>query len=284
MAEMTDRPAREARDVTEPEEVTGTVSEEPPAFPARARQREETLRRFRHLRTLSEDDPDRGALRRTLIEDHLAYARHIALRYGGRGELVEDFIQVAYMALVKAVDHFDPERGTAFLGYATPVILGEIKKYFRDATWDVHVPRAMQELTRSVRTAAEQLTRQLARSPTVAELAAHTGVAADLVTEALVAMDSYSVKSLDRPAGAEPDGPSLGDLLGEEDSAFEAVVNRTALKPLIQKLDERDRAILMMHFFQNMTQREIGKRLGYSQMHISRLLSSVLGRLRAALC
>ncbi|HZU58752.1 MAG TPA: SigB/SigF/SigG family RNA polymerase sigma factor [Actinocrinis sp.] len=250
----------------------------------RAEQRAEAMRRFQLLKSLNGDDPQRAELRSSLIEDHLSYARHIALRYGGRGELSEDFVQVAYLALVKAVDNFDPERGTGFLGYATPVILGEIKKYFRDATWDVHVPRAMQELTRTVRACNERLTRELSRSPTVAEIAEQIGETAEMVTEALVAMDSYTTASLDRPLRAEPGSPRLVDLLGGEDARLEAVVDRTALKPLIAALDERDRSILMMHFFQGMTQREIGARLGYSQMHISRLLSSVLGRLRAALC
>jgi RNA polymerase sigma-B factor len=249
-----------------------------------AEQRAATMRRFHRLSSLPGDDPQRAALRAELIEDHLPYARHIALRYGGRGELTEDFVQVAYLALVKAVDNFDPERGTAFLGYATPVILGEIKKYFRDATWDVHVPRSMQELTRTVRSCAEQMTRELARSPKIDEIAARISVPAELVTEALVAMDSYTAASLDRPLRADPGSPSLVDLLGGVDERLEAVVDRTALKPLIAALDERDRNILMMHFFQGMTQREIGARLGYSQMHISRLLASVLGRLRAALC
>ena len=249
-----------------------------------AEQRAAVMRRFHLLRSLRGDDPRRAELRTALIEEHLPYARHVALRYGGRGELTEDFVQVAYLALVKAVDNFDPERGTAFLGYATPVILGEIKKYFRDATWDVHVPRSMQELTRTVRACAERMTRELARSPRIDEIAARIAVPAELVTEALVAMDSYTVASLDRPLRGEPGSPSLVELLGGEDERLEAVVDRTALKPLIAALDERDRSILMMHFFQGMTQREIGARLGYSQMHISRLLASVLGRLRAALC
>ena len=191
---------------------------------------------------------------------------------------------MAYLALVKAVDNFDPERGTAFLGYATPVILGEVKKYFRDATWDVHVPRSMQELSRTVRSCVESMTRELARSPRIDEIATRIAVPAELVTEALLAMDSYTAASLDRPLRAEPGSPSLVDLLGGEDARLEAVVDRTALEPLIAALDERDRSILMMHFFQGMTQREIGAKLGYSQMHISRLLASVLGRLRAALC
>lgn len=270
---------------------SGESSDDPaadgtPAEPVspHAERRAETMRIFRRMRTLPPGDPVRERLRAEVIEDHMAYARRIAARYGGHGEVVEDFVQVAYLGLVKAVDNFDPERGTAFLGYATPVILGEIKKYFRDATWDVHVPRSMQELTRTVRACAERMTRELARSPKVEEIAARIAVPAELITEALVAMDSYTVASLDRPLRAEPGSPSLVDLLGGEDERLEAVVDRTALKPLIAALNERDRSILMMHFFQGMTQREIGARLGYSQMHISRLLASVLGRLRAALC
>jgi len=156
---------------------------------------------------------------------------------------------VAYLALVKAVDNFDPDRGTGFLGYATPVILGEIKTYFRDATWDLHVPRAMQELTQAVRTAA--------------------GV--------------YSITSLDRPARGEPAQASLVEFIGAEDPRIESVIDRTAVKPLIASLDDRDRQILLMRYFQDMTQREIGARLGYSQMHVSRLLAAIFARLRGAL-
>jgi RNA polymerase sigma-B factor len=181
-----------------------------------AKKRAETMVLFHRLKTLSQDDPARERLRTELIEDHMPYARHIALRYGGRGELTEDFVQVAYLALVKAVDNFDPDRGTGFLGYATPVILGEIKKYFRDATWDLHVPRAMQELTQAVRTAADHFTRERSRSPTVAELAGKLGVTSELVAEALVAAGVYSVTSLDRPARGEPAQPSLVEFIGVE--------------------------------------------------------------------
>jgi RNA polymerase sigma-B factor len=248
-----------------------------------AEQRAATMRRFHRLSSLPGDDPQRAALRAELIEDHLPYARHIALRYGGRGELTEDFVQVAYLALVKAVDNFDPDRGTGFLGYATPVILGEIKKYFRDATWDVHVPRAMQELTQAVRTAADQFTRERSRSPTVPELAEQLGVTSELVAEALVAAGVYSITSLDRPARGETAQSSLVEFIGAEDPRLESVIDRTAVKPLIAALDDRDRQILMMRYFQNMTQREIGARLGYSQMHVSRLLAAIFARLRGAL-
>lgn len=248
-----------------------------------AKKRAETMVLFHRLKALSQDDPARERLRTELIEDHMPYARHIALRYGGRGELTEDFVQVAYLALVKAVDNFDPDRGTGFLGYATPVILGEIKKYFRDATWDLHVPRAMQELTQAVRTAADHFTRERSRSPTVAELAEHLGVTSELVAEALVAAGVYSITSLDRPARGEPAQASLVEFIGAEDPRLESVIDRTAVKPLIASLDDRDRQILLMRYFQDMTQREIGARLGYSQMHVSRLLAAIFARLRGAL-
>ncbi|HEU5428423.1 MAG TPA: SigB/SigF/SigG family RNA polymerase sigma factor [Actinocrinis sp.] len=248
-----------------------------------AKKRAETMVLFHRLKALSQDDPARERLRTELIEDHMPYARHIALRYGGRGELAEDFVQVAYLALIKAVDNFDPDRGTGFLGYATPVILGEIKKYFRDATWDLHVPRAMQELTQAVRTAADHFTRERSRSPNVAELADQLGVTCELVAEALVAAGAYSITSLDQPARGEQAQASLAEFIGAQDPGLESVIDRTAVKPLIASLDERDRQILLMRYFQDMTQREIGARLGYSQMHVSRLLAAIFARLRGAL-
>lgn len=248
-----------------------------------AKKRAETMVLFHRLKALSQDDPARERLRTELIEDHMPYARHIALRYGGRGELAEDFVQVAYLALIKAVDNFDPDRGTGFLGYATPVILGEIKKYFRDATWDLHVPRAMQELTQAVRTAADHFTRERSRSPNVAELADQLGVTCELVAEALVAAGAYSITLLDQPARGEQAQASLAEFIGAQDPGLESVIDRTAVKPLIASLDERDRQILLMRYFQDMTQREIGARLGYSQMHVSRLLAAIFARLRGAL-
>lgn len=241
------------------------------------------MRAFEQLHALPRTDPRRERLRTSVIEEYLPHARHLALRYGGRGQLTEDFIQVAYLALVRAVDNFEPERGVGFLGYATPVILGEIKKYFRDATWDVHVPRAMRELTRTVRTATEQLTGELGRSPNVEEVAERVGVSTELVTEALVAEGVYRTASLDHPVGSDRQGMSLGDLLGAEDPALEQVINRASIKPLIAEMGERDRQLLMMRFFQGLSQREIAARIGYSQMHVSRLLAAIFTRLRAAM-
>lgn len=275
-----------SRDCHAPAEADGPPSEhdgESDSASPYAKKRAETMVLFQRLKSLSPRDPARAKLRTELIIDHMPYARHIALRYGGRGDLTEDFVQVAYLALVKAVDNFDPSRGTGFLGYATPVILGEIKKYFRDATWDVHVPRAMQELTQSVRMAVDQFTRERSRSPTVTEIAERVGASAEMIAEALVAAGVYSITSLDRPTRGESAQASLAEFIGAEDPRIESVIDRTAIKPLIAGLDDRDRQILMMRYFQNMTQREIGARLGYSQMHVSRLLTAIFTRLRGAL-
>ena len=249
-----------------------------------AERRAETMRVFKRMQQLALADPERERLRAAVIEDHMPYARNAAGRYGGRGELVEDFTQIAYLGLVKAADNFDPDYGTGFLGYATPVILGEIKRYFRDATWDVHVPRRLQELGAPLRDATEALARDLRRPPTLTELAGKLRADPKEVTEALCAAEAYTAGSLDQPVRADgDDGTTLADFLGTEDPRYEAVVNREALKPLLARLSERDKRILLMRFFRAMTQAEIGEELHISQMQVSRLLTRILGELRAGL-
>ena len=268
---------------------SGESSDDPaadatPAEPVspHAERRAETMRIFRRMRTLPPGDPVRERLRAEVIEDHMAYARRIAARYGGHGEVVEDFVQVAYLGLVKAVDNFDPEHGTGFLGYATPMIMGEIKRYFRDATWDVHVPRRMQELSSALRKVTEALTQELGRSPSVAELADRVKATPEEVIEAMDAASAYTTASLDRPVRVDAaEGASLAEFVGGEDPRFEAVVNREVLKPLLAKLGERDKRILMMRFFRGMTQSQIGEELHVSQMQVSRLLTRILEDLRA---
>jgi RNA polymerase sigma-B factor len=220
-------------------------------------------------------------LRAEVVEDHMAYARHIARRFGrGRDGNAEDFAQVAYLGLVKAVDNFDPEHGTGFLAYATAMIVGEIKRYFRDATWDVHVPRRMQELTSALHRSSDALTAELGRPPTIGELADALGCGRDEVVEALDASGAYRTASLDRPVGQEQEGASLGDMLGQEDPAFERTVDREVLRGLVAELGERDKRILLLRFFRGMTQQEIGEELGVSQMQVSRLIAQLLARLR----
>jgi RNA polymerase sigma-B factor len=264
--------------------VTTGVSEQ------RAEQRAETMRVLLRMAELPRDDPERARLRAEVIEDHMPYARHIAQRYGGRGAAGsagasggsgEDFEQVAYLGLVKAVDNFDPEHGTGFLGYATPMIIGEIKRYFRDATWGVHVPRRMQELSGALRKATDTLVHELGREPTIAELAEHLGADPEEIVEAIDAAGAYTTASLDHPVNTEEQGASLLDFMGEQDERFDAVIDRQVLTGLLAGLGERDKRILLMRFFRGMTQAEIGEELGVSQMQISRLLNRILRELRA---
>jgi RNA polymerase sigma-B factor len=249
----------------------------------REAQRAETMRVLRRIAALPADDPERARLRDEVVEDHMPYARHIARRYGRLGVTDEDFEQVAYLGLVKAVDNFDPEYGTGFLGYATPMIVGEIKRYFRDATWSVHVPRHMQELTGEMYSAVDALTTELGRGPTLRELAARLGVGVEELVEALDAAEAYNIVSLDCPIGrtGADDGECLGELLGAEDPGYERAVDREVLRGLVDELGERDRRILLMRYFRGMTQSEIGERLGVSQMQVSRLISRILTELRA---
>ena len=184
------------------------------------------------------------------------------------------------MGLVKAVDNFDPEHGTGFLGYATPMIIGEIKRYFRDATWGVHVPRHMQEVTGALHKAVEEMTAERGRAPTIPELAERLDIGQDEIVEALDASEAYRTASLDHPVGNEQDGASLGELMGGNDPGFDLAVDLEVLRSLVTGLPERDKRILLMRFFRNMTQSEIGEELGISQMQVSRLIARILGELR----
>jgi len=256
-----------------------------PADPSgRAEQRAETLRKFRELARMAPDDAKRAVLREELIADHMNYARYVAARFSAPPGAAEDLSQVAYLALVKAVDNYDPDYGVAFIGYVTPMITGEIKRYFRDSTWDVHVPRRMQELSLALRGATEDLAHKLGRSPTVEELAVRLEATVEEVVEAADAANAYSAASLDRPVdNGDEHGVALGEFVGAEDAGFEGVVDRTALKPLLARLPERDKRILMMRFFRGMTQSQIAEEIGVSQMQVSRLLTRILTELREGL-
>jgi RNA polymerase sigma-B factor len=232
------------------------------------------------MATLPEGDPERARLREAVIRDHMDYARGIAMRYGRRGGPAEDLVQVAYLALVKAVDNFDPGRGSGFLAYATPTIVGEIRRYYRDATWDVHVARSLRELAVGLHGAADELVGRLGRQPSVAELAEQLGVDREDVIEALDASCAYSAESLDSPVGPGPGASELGELVGRLDPGFEAVVDRQVLKEQVAALSERDKRILLMRFFRGKTLGEIGAELGISSMQVSRLLARILARLR----
>lgn len=233
------------------------------------------------LRRMPATDAEYEELREHVISEYMSYARYIAGRFRMRGESQSDLEQVAYVGLVKAVDNFDPDYGATFLTYATPMIAGEVRRHFRDTTWDVHVPRKAQENAIAVRAVESELAQQLGHPPSAAEIAERLDLSADEVAEAYEAHIAHHTASLDVPiAMADGDGASLGELLGDDDPGFELVVDRETLKPLLAELGPRDKRILLMRFFRNMSQTEIGEELGVSQMQVSRLLSQILGRLR----
>lgn len=249
-----------------------------------ARERAEARAALFHLRTLPGDHPEYDGLREHVIGEYMSYARYVARRFRQRGEPAQDLEQVAYLGLVKAVDNFDPGYGTTFLTYATPIISGEIKRHFRDTTWDLHVPRRMQELSAVVRAAQQELTQELGAVPAAEDVASYLDLPLDEVVEAYEAVAAYHAASLDMPVvPAEGDGITLGDLLGDDDPGIDLVIDREALKPLLEELSGREKRILLMRYFRNMSQAEMGAELGVSQMQVSRLLTQILGRLRQQL-
>jgi RNA polymerase sigma-B factor len=223
------------------------------------------------------------AAREELAERFLPLARDLALRYAYTDESFDDLLQVASLGLVKAIDRFEPERGAKFTSYAAPTILGELKRHFRDKGWALHVPRDLQERTLAVSRETEALSKQLGRSPKVREVADALGCTAEQVLEAQEAAASYEAASLDAPATREDDeAASLIDLLGAEDSAFELVESRDAIASTWRSLPDVERQVVELRFMHDLTQREIGERIGYSQMHVSRLLRRALNRLETA--
>ena len=220
--------------------------------------------------------------RADLIERYMPLARSLALRYRRASEPLDDLIQVASVGLVKAVDRWDPERGLAFSSYAVPTILGELRRYFRDSTWDVRPARDLQELCLSVEEAREKLWAELGRSPTVADIAGRLERQPEEIVEALQATEGRSVRSLDAPVhDEENDSASAGDLIGSDDLEFERVEAGVTLERLTGILDERAQEILRLRFQEDLLQSEIADRVGCSQMHVSRIIRSSLEKLYA---
>ncbi|WP_133888862.1 SigB/SigF/SigG family RNA polymerase sigma factor [Streptomyces sp. BK208] len=239
------------------------------------------------LRVLEEGTPEHQYARNTLIEMNLSLVAFAARRFRNRasGE-TEDILQVGTIGLIKAIDRFDLSREVEFSSFAIPYIVGEMKRFFRDTTWAVHVPRRLQELRVTLARSKEALATALNRQPTVAELAAHLDLAEEEVVEGLVAANGYVAGSLDSPAGddeSDATGPRYADMVGDVDPALGLFEDLHALGPLLQGLGERDRAVIEMRFGQEMTQADIGRELNVSQMHVSRLLSRILTRLRTGL-
>ena len=221
-------------------------------------------------------------LRDELVEEHAPLAHFLARRFANRGEPVDDLVQVALVGLLKAVERFDPERGLQFSTFATPTILGELKRHFRDRGWAVRVPRRVQELHLQLGRIVATLGQEHGRSPTPAEVAGRAGVSEEEVLEAMEAGSLYRLVSLDGPATRDDDETSeLVSCLGDEDGAFEQIEHRAELDDLLGALPDRERRIVELRFFDGMTQSEIAERVGVSQMHVSRLLARSLEMLRA---
>ena len=229
-------------------------------------------------------DVERASLRDDLVRLHLPLVEHFARRFLNRGEPFDDLLQVGTIGLIKAVDRFDIERGVEFSTYATPTILGEIKRHFRDRGWAIRVPRRLQELRITIAAATAELTQTLGRAPTVKELALEVGVSGEEVIEGLESANAYSTLSLDAPDSGGDDGSlSMIDVIGEDDEALAHVENRETIKPLLEALDPREKHILTLRFFKGMTQSQIATEIGISQMHVSRLLARTLAQLRESL-
>jgi len=251
----------------------------------------DTFARFSFVRAQrAADDPQTDyreyeRLRDDLVVAHLNLVRYLAVKFANRGEALDDLIQVGTVGLLKAIDRFDLERGVEFTTYATPTIVGEIKRYFRDKGWAVKVPRRLQELNLSVNRAIEKLTVKLGHSPTVAELAAHLGATQEDILEAQELGQAYNLLSLDTEVSGEGDKKShtLADYVGQKDAGLELLEDKANLERAFEVLTRRERVILFLRFYESVSQTEIAKRLNVSQMHVSRLQQKALEKLKTTL-
>jgi RNA polymerase sigma-B factor len=237
---------------------------------------------FHELVDRSSPETHRRQVRTQLINEHLPVAEHIAARFRQRGQPEEDLRQVAAVGLINAVDRFDPERGSDFLSFAVPTITGEVRRYFRDATWSVHVPRKLKEAHAAITAATRDLAQQLGRSPRPSELAAELDMPIEDVYRGLQVRYAYTSESLDE----NPDGDGFRQVeaqLGAQDHDLVTVEDRVALYPALARLPEREASIVLMRFFGHLTQTQIAERVGISQMHVSRLLTASLRTMREAL-
>ncbi|MFG2892482.1 RNA polymerase sigma factor SigF [Streptomyces sp. NPDC048248] len=242
---------------------------------------------FERLSVLEEGTAEYQYARNTLIEMNLSLVRYVARRFRSRGQDMEDIVQVGTIGLIKAIDRFDVSLENEFTTFAVPYITGEIKRFFRDTTWSVHVPRRLQELRVDLARAREELEGRGIPEPSVADFATHLGLGEEEVIQGLVACNGYDADSIDRPieagGGGKQQSGLVADLIGNEDPAFALAEDLHALKPLLAQLDERQRTLIQLRFGAEMTQTEIGKEMGISQMHVSRLLARALATLREGL-
>jgi RNA polymerase sigma-B factor len=230
-------------------------------------------------RYVKDHDP---VIREELVRRYLPFAKNLALRYRGASESFDDLLQVASLGLVNAIDRFDPERGAPFTAFASPTILGELKRHFRDRVWTVRVPRGLHDRMAEVEKAISALTVELQRSPSVSEIAGRLDLDPTDVLEVLEANHNRRPLSLDRPVGGEDSEESpAAEWVGDEDSGYELVEDKLALEGALPQLDERERLVLQLRFVEDLTQSQIAERIGHSQMHVSRILRRTLERIRA---
>jgi RNA polymerase sigma-B factor len=241
---------------------------------ARAREDRRLLERYHRT-----GDP---AAREALVGRFLPLARQLARRYQRGGEPLDDLVQVASLGLLKAIDRFEPDRTTAFSSFAVPTIMGELKRHFRDRGWSVRVPRDLQEMAVRVDRVTEELSRGLGRAPTPLEIGEHIGVTTEQVLEAREAAGAYRAISLDRPRDDEEEDAGIGDSVGVEDPGFGLAEDAATVQRLMTVLTDREREVLRLRFAEDLTQSEIGARVGVSQMHVSRLIRQAVARLRDA--
>lgn len=236
---------------------------------------------FRSLADMPAGSPKFQRQRDRIVERCLPLADHIARRFDGRGEPRDDLLQVARVGLVNAVIRFDVEAGSDFVSFAVPTIMGEVRRYFRDNSWSLKVPRRLKELHLRLGAATAEMSQRLGRAPTATELAKELDLDRQEVVEGLVAGSSYNTLSIDSGGGGDSeDSPAIADTLGDLDANLDQIENREALRPLLASLPERERTVLILRFFESLTQTQIAERIGVSQMHVSRLLARALMRLR----
>jgi len=247
----------------------------------RAESRELDREMLERFAALEADSDERRVIRDALVEKHLPLVYFLARKFGNRGEPLDDLVQVGTIGLIKAIDRFELGRGFEFSTYASPTIIGEIKRHFRDKTWAIRVPRRLQELGAKVEKARSELNNELNRSPTPNEIALKLGITIEDVMEAMESQSAYFTVSLD--GSSDEDSPALGDSLGSIDESLLQIEDHESLKPLIALLDERAKRVLFLRFFENKSQSEIAQELDLSQMHVSRILAKTLESLRMGL-
>ncbi|WP_428844567.1 SigB/SigF/SigG family RNA polymerase sigma factor [Mycolicibacterium hodleri] len=222
--------------------------------------------------------------REAIFNRCLALADRIARHYGGRGEDIEDLTQVARLGLVKAVNRFDPAKGSHFVAFAVPTMMGEVRRHFRDHGWSMHVPRRLKDRHGNISRATTELTQSLGRAPTAGQLAEYLDMSREDIVDSMLAAEAYRVHSIDAPVSSGDSAPRMvSDTVGSVDFEFDRITDQETVRPLLAALPERERTVLYLRFFESMTQSQIAERVGVSQMHVSRILEKTLRELRAKL-